>query len=88
MPTSSPQLSAPIISHLSFPRPPLLHAALKSQLEAAEQALDKERRAHQSTKMAAAARERDLEAHLQASGSALADTQRALEEVAAKRRGG
>lgn len=62
-------------------------AALKSQLESAEQRLDAERRAHQSTKSAAQAREAELEAQLTGSASALADMQHALDEAGMRSRG-
>ena len=62
-------------------------AALRSQLEAAESRLEAERKAHQSTKVAAATREHELEARLAGGGSALSDMQRALEEAGSRERG-
>ena len=62
-------------------------AALRSQLEAAESRLEAERKAHQSTKVAAATREHELEARLAGGGSALSDMQRALEEAGSRARG-
>lgn len=63
-------------------------AALKAELSAAEQRMASEHRAHAGTRATAAARERELQLHLEDSSAAFAGAQRSLEESTARSRGG
>lgn len=74
--------------HLPPPHSFFVHcAALRSELSSAEARLESERKAHHSTKAAAASREHDLEQQLQEGSQALSSMQRALDEGASRLHG-
>lgn len=72
---------------VTWPAPLHATAALRAELSSAESRLAAERKAHQASRVAAAARESDLEAQIAGSTAALGDLTRSLEDANRKARG-